>query len=256
MPRHCREGRVDDAVHLPEGHAGHAGRLVGRQRQGTVLAVIYLSSVQEEYRRASAAMPAQIRHAPSRRVRELGEHQEPCGSQADLQLSQAWECARTGHWPFRKNTKMPASAHLPHGSWCSLPSRRRSGGSASTGTASRWGSSRTRWACSTSGRSRHASPCWARRPSMWVRSKAVNIETYHDARKFTGEEVHHHPQQLRGRAPVHAVLGRGYAHGRRDAPPAAHRRATAGPCGPRAGGEGQGGRVGGHEPSVSARLAI
>ena len=49
--------------------------------------------------------------------------------------------------------------------------------------------------------------------------EAVNIETYHDARKFTGEKYTTTPQQLRGRAPVHAVLGRGHAHGRRDAPP-------------------------------------
>ena len=35
----------------------------------------------------------------------------------DLQLNQAWECARTGHWPFRRNAKTPASAQslIPYG---------------------------------------------------------------------------------------------------------------------------------------------
>ena len=41
--------RVDDAVYLPERHAGHACRLVGRQRPGCAMAgIVYPSSIPEE----------------------------------------------------------------------------------------------------------------------------------------------------------------------------------------------------------------
>ena len=44
-------------------------------------------------------------------VRRIREHQESCGSQADLQLSRAWECARTGHSGRMRKCLLPHNCH-------------------------------------------------------------------------------------------------------------------------------------------------
>ena len=44
-------------------------------------------------------------------VRRIREYQESCGSQADLQLNRAWECARTGHSGRMRKRLLPHNCH-------------------------------------------------------------------------------------------------------------------------------------------------
>ena len=49
------------------------------------------------------------------RPSDVGEHQEPCASQADLQSNRAWECARTGPSGSLRKRLLPHNCHTVPG---------------------------------------------------------------------------------------------------------------------------------------------
>ena len=77
--------------------------------------------------------------AEADRIGRTGEHQEPCGSQADLQLNQVWEGARTDHSGRMRKRLLPHNCHTVLGA-LQIPAPGFGGGRPATSAGGRAGS--------------------------------------------------------------------------------------------------------------------